>query len=63
MVFKLTSFDKILERHSSSANSPDEKEPDICRNVSSAGSDLQNRDVVNNEYHMLPQNEVGLIML
>ena len=55
MLFKLTSFDKILERHSS-ASSPDKKTPEIYRHVSTAG--LRNRDEISNQYHMLPQNEV-----
>ncbi|CAB3997548.1 Hypothetical predicted protein [Paramuricea clavata] len=54
MVFKLTSFDKILERHSS-ASSPDQKTPEIYHHVSTAG--LRSRDEISNQYHMLPQNE------
>ena len=56
MVFKLTSFDKILQRHSSSASSPDQKTPEMYRHVSTPG--LGNTDEISQEYHMIPQNEV-----
>lgn len=58
MVFKLTSFDKILQRHSSSASSPDQKSPEIYRHVSTSG--LANKDEISHDYHMLPQNEVRI---
>ena len=58
MVFKLTSFDKILQRHSSSASSPDQKSPEIYRHVSTSG--LANKDEISHDYHMLPQHEVRI---
>ena len=54
MVFKLTSFDKLLERHSSSASSPDQKTPDIFRNVYTS----RDKKEFSNEYRILTQNEV-----
>lgn len=57
MVFKLTSFDKILEKHSSSASSPDQKPmADIHQNFSTAG--FRSRDESSTGYHMVPQYEV-----
>lgn len=59
MVFKLTSFDKILQRHSSSASSPDQKTPEMYHHVRTPG--LGNTAETSQEYHMIPQNEVRVL--